>query len=210
MGAVDVTLPLPVNTATIADYIRDSIAVKQKILEDQALQAAIVRVVEVCLDAFRNGNKILLGGNGGSAADAQHVAAEFVSRFEFDRPGLPAIALTVDTSALTAIGNDYGYELLFSRQLEALARPGDVFIGITTSGNSKNILKGFEACDKLGVIKVALCGAGGKVHELADHVLAAPSTHTPRIQESHLLIEHMICALIEEQLFASEYKKAKS
>ena len=210
MGAVDVTLPLPVNTATIADYIRDSIAVKQKILEDQALQTAIVRVVEVCLDAFRNGNKILLGGNGGSAADAQHVAAEFVSRFEFDRPGLPAIALTVDTSALTAIGNDYGYELLFSRQLEALARPGDVFIGITTSGNSKNILKGFEACDKLGVIKVALCGAGGKVHELADHVLAAPSTHTPRIQESHLLIEHMICALIEEQLFASEYKKAKS
>ncbi|MEC9359906.1 MAG: D-sedoheptulose 7-phosphate isomerase [Pseudomonadota bacterium] len=210
MGAVDVTLPLPVNTATIADYIRDSIAVKQKILEDQALQAAIVRVVEVCLDAFRNGNKILLGGNGGSAADAQHVAAEFVSRFEFDRPGLPAIALTVDTSALTAIGNDYGYELLFSRQLEALARPGDVFIGITTSGNSKNILKGFEACNKLGVIKVALCGAGGKVHELADHVLAAPSTHTPRIQESHLLIEHMICALIEEQLFASEYKKAKS
>ena len=210
MGAVDVTLPLPVNTATIADYIRDSIAVKQKILEDQALQAAIVRVVEVCLDAFRNGNKILLGGNGGSAADSQHVAAEFVSRFEFDRPGLPAIALTVDTSALTAIGNDYGYELLFSRQLEALARPGDVFIGITTSGNSKNILKGFEACDKLGVIKVALCGAGGKVHELADHVLAAPSTHTPRIQESHLLIEHMICALIEEQLFASEYKKAKS
>ncbi|MDT0496996.1 D-sedoheptulose 7-phosphate isomerase [Algiphilus sp. W345] len=210
MGAVDVSLPLPVNTATIADYIRDSIAVKQKILEDQALQAAIVRVVEVCLDAFRNGNKILLGGNGGSAADAQHVAAEFVSRFEFDRPGLPAIALTVDTSALTAIGNDYGYELLFSRQLEALARPGDVFIGITTSGNSRNILKGFEACDRLGVIKVALCGAGGKVHELADHVLAAPSTHTPRIQESHLLIEHMICALIEEQLFASEYKKAKS
>lgn len=210
MGAVDMTLPLPMNTATIADYIRDSIAVKQKILEDPALQAAILRVVEVCLDALRNGNKILLGGNGGSAADAQHVAAEFVSRFEFDRPGLPAIALTVDTSALTAIANDYGYELLFSRQLEALARPGDVFIGITTSGNSKNILKGFEACDKLGVIKVALCGADGKVHELADHVLAVPSTHTPRIQESHLLIEHVICALIEEQLFASEYKKARS
>jgi D-sedoheptulose 7-phosphate isomerase len=210
VGALDKVSPLPLTTATVADYIRDSIAVKQKILEDAKLQQAILDVVRVCLDSLAKGGKILLGGNGGSAADAQHIAAEFVSRFEFDRPGLPAIALTVDTSALTAIGNDYGYERLFSRQLQALARPGDVFIGITTSGNSKNVLKGFEACDALGVTKVALCGAGGKVHEVADHVLAAPSTHTPRIQESHILIAHIVCALIEEQLFASDYKKPKS
>lgn len=198
--------PLPLNGETIRDYVRDAITVGELILADRDLQQKIVEVVQLCVDCFARGNKILIAGNGGSAADAQHMAAEFVSRFEFDRPGLPAVALTVDTSALTAIGNDYGYEWLFSRQLQALAQPGDVFIGITTSGNSKNVLRAFEACDALGVVKVALCGRGGKVHELAEHVLAAPSTHTPRIQECHLLFEHMICALIEEQLFAREYK----
>lgn len=199
--------PAALDKDTIAAYVRDSIAVKQQLLADESFQLAVIRVVEACIDAYRKGNKILVAGNGGSAADAQHLAAELVARFEFDRPGLPAIALTVDSSALTAIGNDYGYEHLFSRQIEALAKPGDVFIGISTSGNSRNVLKAFEACDRAGVLKVALCGAGGKVHQMADHVLAVPSTHTPRIQESHLLIEHMICALIEEQLFAAQHKK---
>lgn len=198
-----------VSTEAIVAMITDSIAAKQKLLADRNMLAQIEKVTQVCIAAFERGNKVLIAGNGGSAADAQHMAAEFVARFEFDRPGLPSIALTTDTSALTAIGNDYGYEMLFSRQVEALGKAGDVFIGITTSGNSKNVLKAMEACSKLGITRVALCGAGGKVHEMSDHVLAVPSTHTPRIQEGHGLIMHIICALCEEALFAS-YKKPKA
>jgi D-sedoheptulose 7-phosphate isomerase len=197
-----------VSPEAIAGMIADSIAVKQKVLADKALQAAILKVTQVCIEAFKRGNKVLIAGNGGSAADAQHMAAEFVARFEFDRPGLPSIALTTDSSALTAIGNDYGYERLFSRQVEALGRKGDVFIGISTSGNSKNVLKAMEVCAGLGVIRVAMCGAGGQIHQMSDHVLAVPSTHTPRIQECHGLIMHIICALCEEGLF-SELKKPK-
>jgi D-sedoheptulose 7-phosphate isomerase len=197
-----------VSPEAIAGMIADSIAVKQKVLADQALQAEILKVTQVCIEAFKRGNKVLIAGNGGSAADAQHMAAEFVARFEFDRPGLPSIALTTDSSALTAIGNDYGYERLFSRQVEALGRKGDVFIGISTSGNSMNVLKAMEVCAELGVIRVAMCGAGGQIHQMSDHVLAVPSTHTPRIQESHGLIMHIICALCEEGLFG-ELKKLK-
>ena len=200
------TAPLPLTEATVAAFIADSAAFKQKMLEDGALIRAIARVAEVCVAAYRDGNKILIAGNGGSAADAQHVAAELVARFEFDRPGLPAIALTTDSSALTAIGNDYGYERLFSRQVEALGKPGDVFIGLSTSGNSKNILKAMEVAQQQGLIRVAMCGAGGKIHDMADHVLAMPSTHTPRIQEGHGLVGHIICAMIEETLFAAEHK----
>ncbi|TXH04251.1 MAG: SIS domain-containing protein [Nevskiaceae bacterium] len=190
-----------VNAAAIAGMIADSIAVKQQLLADAALQARILEVTQLCMAAFRRGNKVLIAGNGGSAADAQHMAAEFVARFEFDRPGLPAVALTTDTSALTAIGNDYGYERLFSRQVEALGRQGDVFIGISTSGNSRNVLKAMEVCKERGLIRVALCGAGGRIHEMAEHVLAVPSTHTPRIQEGHGLIMHIVCALCEEGLY---------
>ena len=193
----------------ITAMIQDSIAVKQKILADQALLDAIRHVTDVCVAALRRGNKILIAGNGGSAADAQHIAAEYVSRFEFDRPGLAAIALTTDTSALTAIGNDYGYEFVFSRQVEALGREGDVFIGISTSGNSKNVIKAVESAKKLGVITVALCGAGGQLKSLCDHALCMPSTHTPRIQEGHGLVGHIICALSEEMMFP-EYKKPKA
>lgn len=198
-----------VTPEAIAAMITDSIAAKQKLLADRAVLAQIEKVTKVCIEAFERGNKVLIAGNGGSAADAQHMAAEFVARFEFDRPGLPSVALTTDTSGLTAIGNDYGYEFLFSRQIEALGKAGDVFIGITTSGNSKNVLKAMEACSKLGITRVALCGAGGKVHTMSDYVLAVPSTHTPRIQESHGLIMHIICALVEEQMFAAQYKKPK-
>lgn len=198
-----------VSVSALAAMIEDSISVKQKLLADRALLERLATVTSVCVEALRRGNKIMLAGNGGSAADAQHVAAEFVSRFEFDRPGLPAMALTTDTSTLTAIGNDYGYEHLFARQLQANGRSGDVFIGISTSGNSKNVLRAMEECQALGITGVALCGAGGKIRELADHVLAVPSTHTPRIQECHILIGHAICAMCEELIFP-EYKKPKA
>jgi D-sedoheptulose 7-phosphate isomerase len=148
-------------------------------------------------------SRIIFAGNGGSAADAQHLAAEFVSRFEFDRPGLPALSLSTDTSMLTAIGNDYGYDNLFARQLQAQARSGDVFVGITTSGKSKNILAALKACAPLGVTSVALCGLGGpELEELADHVIRVPSHSTARIQESHILIGHIICRLVERSVFS--------
>lgn len=203
------TEPLPLTEATVAAFVADSAAFKQKMLQDRALLRAIAEVARVCVAAYRAGNKILIAGNGGSAADAQHISAELVARFEFDRPGLPAIALTTDTSALTAIGNDYGYERLFSRQVEALGKPGDVLIGLTTSGNSKNILKAMEVAQAQGLVRVAMCGQGGKVHEMAEHVLAMPSTHTPRIQEGHGLVGHIICAMIEEALFAAGHKPGR-
>ncbi|WP_273456541.1 D-sedoheptulose 7-phosphate isomerase [Nevskia ramosa] len=199
---------VPVTAASIAAYVADSIAVKQQLLADTALLAKIADVVSLCIATYRAGGKILVGGNGGSAADAQHLAAELVARFEYDRPGLPAMSLSTDTSALTAIGNDYGYEFLFARQLQALARPGDLFIGITTSGNSKNVLKAFDVAPKLGVTRIALCGSCGKAKDIAEHALCVPSAHTPRIQECHILIIHILCALLEENLFP-EHKAPK-
>lgn len=192
----------------IAGMIADSIAVKLQVQADRALQQAVLTVSEACVAALRRGNKIMLAGNGGSAADAQHIAAEFVSRFEFDRPGLPSIALTTDTSMLTAIGNDYGYEYVFARQLEANGREGDVFIGISTSGNSKNVVAAVEAAHVRGIITVALCGAAGRLKDLCQHALCVPSTHTPRIQESHILIGHIICALCEEAMFPEHKPKS--
>tara|TARA_R100001132_G_C3253151_1_gene79625 strand:+ start:438 stop:1046 length:609 start_codon:yes stop_codon:yes gene_type:complete len=185
----------------VSGMIRDSIAVKEQLLADTALHDTILVVTRVCIEALKRGNKIILAGNGGSAADSQHIAAEFVSRFEFDRPGLPSISLTTDTSMLTAIGNDYGYEYVFARQLEANGREGDVFIGISTSGNSKNVIAAVEAAHKRGISTVALCGAAGRLKDLCRYALCAPSTHTPRIQESHILIGHILCALCEEAMF---------
>jgi D-sedoheptulose 7-phosphate isomerase len=185
----------------IQQQIAASISVKQEILASQSLIDKIAEVAEVCINAFKRGNRVLLAGNGGSAADAQHIAAEFVSRFEFDRPGLPSIALTTDTSMLTAIGNDYGYERLFLRQLEANGRKGDVFIGISTSGNSKNVLLAIDSCQRLGITSVGLAGSGGQIQSKCDYVIAVPSTHTARIQESHIMIGHLICGLVESSLF---------
>jgi D-sedoheptulose 7-phosphate isomerase len=181
--------------------IRASLDTKQSLLEDEILLRHIVDVGLLMTSALQQGQRILFAGNGGSAADAQHLAAELVSRFEFDRPGLPALSLSTDTSMLTAIGNDYGYERLFQRQLEAQARRGDIFVGITTSGRSRNILAAFESCRQLGVTSVAMAGLGGELEPLADHVLRAPSRHTPRIQECHILIGHMLCAQVEKALF---------
>jgi D-sedoheptulose 7-phosphate isomerase len=193
-------MPNPSALARIRQEVIDSIAVKQKLLADDALLDRIAKVGDAMVQAFQRGNKVLFAGNGGSAADSQHLAAEFVSRFEFDRPGLPSIALSTDTSMLTAIGNDYGFERLFLRQLEAQARPGDIFVGITTSGRSKNVLAAFQACARLQVTSVALCGTGGDL-EGVDHVLRAPSPHTPRIQECHILLGHMLCGLVETTMF---------
>ena len=185
--------------------IEGSIAVKQRLLGDTVLISSIARVSEVSLAAIKSGNKLLLFGNGGSAADAQHIAAEFVGRFAFDRPALPALALSVNTSCLTAIGNDYGFDQVFSRQLEALARPGDVAIGFSTSGNSPNVLHAISTAKKMGLQTVALTGTpGGKLKQAADldHCVCVPSSETPRIQECHILIGHIVSELVEQELYA--------
>ncbi|NND69294.1 MAG: D-sedoheptulose 7-phosphate isomerase [Halioglobus sp.] len=182
--------------------VRASLAVKERILEDVALLQQVTDMGHLLIDRYEAGNKILVAGNGGSAADAQHIVAEFVSRFNFDRPGLPALALTTDTSILTAVGNDYGYEQLFRRQLEANGVAGDIFLGISTSGNSPNILQALEAARDKGITSFGLTGAsGGKMRELCDHCLCVPSDDTPRIQEAHILIGHTWCAMVELALF---------
>ena len=169
---------------------------------DHGLRAQIVQAVALCVDALRAGRKILFAGNGGSAADAQHWAGELVSRFYYDRPGLPAIALTTDTSILTAIGNDYGYDYTFARQIEALGQDGDVFVAISTSGRSKNILRAQEAAEAKGVKVIGFTGAGGgDMAGRCEICFKVPSDETPRIQEGHEFIGHLLCALIESELF---------
>lgn len=186
----------------ISEQIEESISVKQKMLADPELLKIIEQAAIWVTEAYENGFKTMLAGNGGSAADAQHIAGEFVSRFYFDRPGIPSIALSTDTSILTAIGNDYGFDRLFERQIQAHGREGDVFIGITTSGNSANILKAIEACRERGVKSIILTGnSGGKAAGLSDLCIKVPSDETPRIQESHILIGHIICCIVEEKLF---------
>ncbi|RTJ78425.1 phosphoheptose isomerase [Campylobacter jejuni] len=190
----------------IKGHFQESILVKEQILKDENLITLIKNASLEVIKAYKNGNKTLLAGNGGSAADAQHIAGEFVSRFYFDRPGIASIALTTDTSVLTAIGNDYGYENLFARQVQAQGVKGDVFIGISTSGNSKNILKALELCKQKEIISIGLSGAsGGAMNELCDYCIKVPSTCTPRIQEAHILIGHIICAIVEEELFGKGF-----
>lgn len=186
--------------------LSESIAVKQRILADQALLDQILAVSQCVHDALRTGNKLLLAGNGGSASDAQHIATELVGRFLVERAGLPALSLAADSSALTALGNDYGFEHVFRRQLEALARRGDVFIGITTSGRSPNIVQAWRACRALGVVSVALCARGGQLEGEVDHVIRVPSSETPRIQEAHIAIGHLICSFVERQWLADSQR----
>lgn len=189
----------------VTQQIRDSIAVKEAMLADADLVAQIEAVAGLIVDSYRGSRKVLIAGNGGSAADAQHIAAELVSRFGFDRPALPAMALTTDTSILTAISNDYGYESLFSRQLEANARPGDVFIAISTSGNSPNILRALATASRLDLVSIGLSGAsGGKMAELCRYCMRIPSTDTARIQEGHITIGHILCASTEQALFGGD------
>ena len=186
----------------IKEQIRQSYETKQAIYENEALLDRITDVAKACVDVYRNGKKTILAGNGGSAADAQHIAAELVGRYGFDRPSIPSLALTTDTSNLTAIGNDYGYDQVFSRQLEGMGVQGDLFIGISTSGNSQNVINAFEAAKQKGITTVALVGRdGGRMAQMADYALVVPSNATPRIQESHILIGHIICDIIEKELF---------
>ena len=182
--------------------LRESMAAQSILLTDAETAAGFERAYKACLHTYRNQGKILIAGNGGSAADAQHFAGELVSRFYFDRPALSAIALTTDSSILTAIGNDYGYEDVFARQVQAHGRSKDVFIAISTSGNSPNILKAIKAAKAIGVVVIGLTGrSGGKMKAMCDICLCAPSDSTPRIQECHLVIEHALCACIEDALF---------
>jgi len=188
----------------IRKQIGESIRVKKSLMDNDEIIKAIEDTAEICVTAIKNGNKIILAGNGGSAADAQHMAAELVNRFMFDRPGLSAIALTTDPSVITSISNDSGFEQIFSRQIEALGRQGDVLILISTSGNSPNIIKAAEAARKRGLTVAGLTGiTGGKLKDLCDIATRVPSDDTPRIQECHSLIIHLLCGLIENTLFSN-------
>lgn len=190
----------------IRQQIQESYTTKIKLLEDENILNIIQEVATKTIEAYKNGNKTLIAGNGGSAGDAQHMAGEFVSRFYFDRPGLPSLALTTDTSILTAIGNDYGYERVFARQIQANGQSGDIFFGISTSGNSANILEAIKECKTKGIITVGLVGQKPcKMDEMCDYIIKVPSEETPRIQEAHLLIEHMICAIVEEAIFGKGF-----
>jgi D-sedoheptulose 7-phosphate isomerase len=189
--------------ALIVSSIQESIKVKQALLEDKHLLTQIADVIKEFVLALSSGHKILLFGNGGSAADAQHIAAEFVGRFQMERTPLPALALTVNTSALTGIGNDYAYENVFSRQIEALGSAGDVAVGISTSGKSPNVIKALAAAKAKGLVTVALAGKfGSMLQEVSRYCLCVPSDQTPRIQESHILIGHIISQITELELFA--------
>ena len=191
----------------VKSQYEDSKQIKNQILQDKALIELIQKVALITTNAYKNGFKTMLAGNGGSAADAQHIAGEFVSRFYFDRPGIPSIALTTDTSILTAIGNDYGYDRLFARQVQAQGVKGDIFIGISTSGNSTNIIEALKVCKEKEIISIGLTGqSGGKMADLCDYCIKVPSNCTPRIQESHIVIGHIICAIVEEEIFGKGFK----
>jgi len=197
--------------SAIERIFQESIAAKQQFLKQHL--PALEKVIEVIAERLLAGNKVMFFGNGGSAADAQHLAAEFVNRFLLERPPLPAIALTTDTSILTSVGNDYGYVEVFEKQVKALGREGDVAIALSTSGNSPNVVRAVEVCKKKGIITVALTGgAGGKLATIADHPLCVSATKlTPRIQETHILIGHVICELVDCKLFGQDPgKRAES
>ena len=187
----------------INKYIQDSIDTKTKILNNKTILETIKKIADRIVEAYRLGNKVLTAGNGGSACDSQHIAGELVAKFFLNRPGLNAIALVNYISSLTAISNDFGYEKSFSRQIQALSENGDVFIALSTSGNSENILLALEEAKKKGLITVGLVGQNEcKMDALCDYIIHVPSTVTPMVQESHIMIGHIICAVVEETLFA--------
>ena len=186
---------------TIQAQIAESVKVKQALLADDALMGTIARVANILVDAYKSGHKTLWAGNGGSAADAQHMAGELVNKFTFDRPGLAALSLSTDTSIITAVGNDYGFDRLFARQVEAQGCTGDVFIGISTSGKSPNLVAALDACRAKGITSVAIVGANPCPMDNYDHVIHVPSTVTPRIQECQTLIGHILCYIVEQKLF---------
>lgn len=187
----------------IKESIQQSIDLKEKILNNEHILKTIQQVADLCTNTFCNGGKVLFCGNGGSAADAQHLAAELSGRFYFDRDPLFAEALHVNTSYLTAVANDYSFDDVYSRMIKAKGRKGDVLIGLSTSGNSGNVVKAFEVAQQQGVFTIGLTGeTGGKMKNLSDYVIMIPSMDTPRIQEAHILIGHIICELIETRMFS--------
>jgi D-sedoheptulose 7-phosphate isomerase len=189
----------------IEELINASIEIKKKFLEDPALISAVEKIVDAMVKCLQNGNKVLWCGNGGSAADAQHLAAELSGRFYTDRPALYSEALHVNTSYITAVANDYSYDIVYSRYLEGCARPGDVLVGISTSGNSKNVMNALQVAHDKGMITVGFTGStGGKMKDLCDHLLNIPSNDTPRIQECHILAGHIICQLVEEKIYPAQ------
>jgi D-sedoheptulose 7-phosphate isomerase len=185
----------------IKEYLNNSLLIKQKLLNDDQIIKLIASAADAIKIAYGKGNKVMLAGNGGSAADSQHIAAELVSRFFYDRPGLSAMALTTDTSIITAIGNDYGFDKLFERQVEAYGVSGDIFIGISTSGNSENILKAVHAAKKKGIYTICFSGKTGDLKKYVDIPICVPSDVTPFIQECHITIGHLICAMVEKEIF---------
>jgi len=186
----------------ITSIINESIKVKQALLSDVNLIAQIDTVVKVITTAFQNGNSVYFAGNGGSAADAQHLAAEFSGRFYKDRKALPSEALHCNTSYLTAVANDYSYEVIYARLIEGITKPGDVLVGLSTSGNSGNIVKAFEMAKTKQVVSIGFTGDnGGKMKAISDYLINVPSNDTPRIQESHILVGHIICELVESNIF---------
>ena len=186
----------------IREIINQSIETKRRVLSDEKLLTAVRRAADLCVESFRKGNKVLFCGNGGSAADAQHLAAEFSGRFYYDRPPLPSEALHVNTSYLTAVANDYSYDDVYARIVMGSGRNGDILIGLSTSGNSENVIRAFLAARGIGMTTIALTGmSGGKLKEVSDILLNIPSIDTPRIQESHIMIGHIICELVESEMF---------
>ena len=186
---------------TVKAQIAESVRVKQALLADESLMEKIAKVANVIVDAYKAGHKTLWAGNGGSAADAQHMAGELVNKFTFDRPGLAALSLSTDTSIITAVGNDYGFDRLFARQVEAQGCAGDVFIGISTSGRSKNLVEALAACRAKDITSVAIVGANPCPMDDYDYVIHVPSTETPRVQECQTLIGHILCYIVEQGLF---------
>lgn len=186
----------------IRQQIEESIRVKNLILENKGIQTTIKEAAVICSRSLKKGKKIIFAGNGGSAADAQHLAGELVNRFGFERPGIAAIAITTDTSVITSISNDSGFDKLFARQIEAIGKKGDVLISLSTSGNSVNIIEGIKEARKAGIIAIGFTGkSGGRMSRLCDLTIKAPSDETPRIQEAHILIGHILCSSVENRLF---------
>ena len=186
----------------VRDVLAEGIEVLQAVERDTTIHATLAQAAEATASAMKSGRKLMVAGNGGSAADAQHLVAEFVSRLVDDRPAMRAVALTTDSSILTAVGNDYGFELAFARQIEALGQPGDVFLGISTSGRSPNVLRALELSRQMGIITVGLTGgSGGKMPPLCDYLIKIPSDVTMYIQQAHLALEHIFCLLVEHAYF---------
>lgn len=188
----------------VRDEIDKAVTVLQAMLADESLLTTVSAVGAACAQSIRNGGKVMFCGNGGSAGDSQHLAAELVGKLVFNRPAMAGLALTVDTSALTAIGNDFGYEYVFARQVEGIGRAGDVLVGLSTSGGSRNVVRAFETARAKGIVTIAMTGAKrGPIAELADHWLAVPHAETQKIQEGHIVMGHIFCALVENAIHGS-------